>query len=120
MRSRACVSMLALLCGIGVGARAMSSTQHVQTAPQSVKAEQITSQPGQQLFPTVSPDRTVAYSQRYGSDWDVYVLRHAAPPVNLTADSAADDWQAEIFAGRQVAGVSFRESRRRNLHHGSR
>ena len=89
-------AMIAILCGIGVGARAMSSTQYVQTAPQSVKAEQITSQPGQQLFPTVSSDRTVAYSQSYGSDWDVYVLRHAAPPVNLTADSAADDWQAEF------------------------
>jgi Tol biopolymer transport system component len=86
MRAFVCVLMLVSLCAISVGRQAAVSE----------KPAQVTLQPGQQLFPSVAPDKTIAYSQRNGADWDIYVLRHASSPINLTADSAADDWQAEF------------------------
>jgi Tol biopolymer transport system component len=57
---------------------------------------QVTSQAGQQLFPSIAPDKTITFSQRNGTNWDIYVLRHATAPINLTADSAQDDWQQEF------------------------
>src|SRR2546426_11629815 len=87
MRALLCVSMFVSMCVVSLA----------QRATQLEKPTLITSQPGQQLFPSVAAaDKTIAFSQRNGADWDVYVLRHASPPVNLTADSSADDWQAEF------------------------
>ena len=97
MRLRVWLSMLVSLCVLASGRHFMfSQQQQTQSGGQVELPSQITPQQGQQLFPSVAPDRTIAYSQRNGADWDVYVLRHAAPPVNLTADSAADDWQEEF------------------------
>ena len=86
MRAWLCVSMFVFL----------SAASQAQKATQVETPVQIELQPGQQLFPSVAPDKTIAFSQRNGADWDLYVLRHASPPTNLTADSAADDWQAEF------------------------
>ena len=87
MRALLGVSMLASMCALALTESAAQS----QTTPVPV-----TAQSGQQLFPSVAADKTIAFSQRNGADWDIYVLRHASPPVNLTPDSAADDWQAEF------------------------
>lgn len=99
MRGWVCVSMFAFLCAASLA----------QQATQPETPAQLTPQPGQQLFPSVAPDHSIAFSQRNGADWDVYVLRHASPPVNLTPDSAADDWQPEFSAdGKWLA---FRSER---------
>ena len=66
MRAFVCVLMLVSLCAISLGRQAAVSE----------KPAQVTLQPGQQLFPSVAPDKTIAYSQRNGADWDIYVLRH--------------------------------------------
>jgi Tol biopolymer transport system component len=71
----------------------------------------LTSQPGQELFPSVAPDGTLAYSRMDGADWDVFVQRRGASAVNVTADSPADDWQAEFSPdGRWLAFRSERGS----------
>jgi len=69
----------------------------------------VISQPGQQLFPTIAPDKAIAYSQRNGRDWDVYVLRHASLPINLTPNSPGDDWQAEF--SQDGKWLAFRSER---------
>lgn len=86
MRPWPFVFILVFFCIVSLGQPAF------QVAPPG----QVTMGAGQQLFPSVAPDQTIAYSQRNGADWDVYVMRHAAPPVNLTANSTADDWQNEF------------------------
>ncbi len=51
---------------------------------------------GQDLFPSLAPDGTLAYSRFDGGDWDVFVQRSGGEPVNLTSNSDIDDWQAEF------------------------
>jgi Tol biopolymer transport system component len=114
MRALVCVSMFISLCAAAAAQRSTPAETPFQ----------ITSQPGQQLFPSVAPDKSVAFSQRNGADWDVYVVSHATPPINLTPDSAADDWQAEFSpdgkflafrSERNGGGIYMMNSNGRNL-----
>ena len=71
----------------------------------------LTALPGQELFPSVAPDGRLAYSRMDGPDWDVFVQRRGAAPVNVTADSPANDWQAEFSPdGKWLAFRSERDS----------
>src|SRR5262245_26734644 len=67
MRASLCVLLSMSLCAL----------LSAQGPAQPATPAQMTSQPGQQLFPSVAPDKTIAFSQRNGADWDVYVLQHA-------------------------------------------
>src|SRR5262245_15213766 len=76
MRALVCVLVFMSMCAVYAA----------QRATQPATLAQMTSQSGQQLFPNVGPDKSIVYSQRNGADWDVYVLQHASPPINLTAN----------------------------------
>jgi len=56
---------------------------------------QVTDAPGQELFPSLSPDgRALAYASRATGWWDIYVQRSAGRSVtNLTRGSSADHTQ---------------------------
>ena len=97
MRSRQCLWIAALLCVVGqAGSSSLLGQQPAPGATSGGTPAPVTSLPGQELFPSVAPDGTLAYSRMDGPDWDVFVQRRGANPVNLTADSPVDDWQAEF------------------------
>jgi Tol biopolymer transport system component/serine/threonine protein kinase len=54
---------------------------------------QLTDQPGQELYPSLSPDgKAVIYAVRTPDDWDIYWQRVGGnKPLNLTENSPADD-----------------------------
>jgi Tol biopolymer transport system component len=97
--------IVALLCVAGQAAAPSLIGQQRGTSPTP-----LTSLPGQELFPSVAPDGTLAYSRMDGADWDVFVLRRGTGPVNLTADSPVNDWQAEFSPdGKSLAFRSERD-----------
>jgi len=72
---------------------------------------QVTSQPGLELFPSLSPDgRTVAYASPAHGNWDIFVLRVGGKnTVNLTSDSSADDTQPAFSPSGDL--IAFRSER---------
>ncbi len=74
--------------------------------------QQLTDEPGQELYPSLSPDgKTVIYAGRASGNWDIYSLRVGGKnPVNLTKDSTADDTQP-VFSpdGERIAFRSDRD-----------
>ena len=87
-----------------------SSGQQPPAAEQPAQPVQVTSQPGQEIFPSLAPDGRLVYSRIDGGDWDIFLQRAGASPVNLTADSPADDWQAEFSPdGKRLAFRSERD-----------
>lgn len=109
MRSRPWISML-VLCAVALAASSMLFGQQSTLSLPGHTATPTTSLPGQELFPSVAPDGTLAYSRMDGPDWDVFVRRRGANPVNVTGDSAANDWQAEFSPdGRWLAFRSERD-----------
>jgi Tol biopolymer transport system component/serine/threonine protein kinase len=73
---------------------------------------QLTSQAGEELFPSLSPDgRFLAYASYAGDNSDVYVLRAGgARAINLTQDSPADDTQPAFSPdGEHIAFRSERD-----------
>ncbi len=80
--------------------------------PKNTTFIQLTDEPGQELYPSLSPDgKSVIYSGRTSGNWDIYSLRVGGKnPVNLTKDSIADDTQP-VFSpdGEQIAFRSDRD-----------
>ena len=74
------------------GSALLSSQQLLSTGPPT----RVTSEDDHALFPTVARDGALAYSKIDGGDWDIFLQAPGAEAVNLTADSTADDWQAEF------------------------
>jgi Tol biopolymer transport system component len=74
---------------------------------------QLTTDPGGELFPSLSPDGGyLAYASRHeGEDWDVYLLRAGGQrAINLTEDSPADEVQPAFSPdGSRIAFRSTRE-----------
>ena len=56
---------------------------------------QLTDQPGQEIYPSLSPDgKVLIYAGHQSGDWDIYWQRvEGRNPRNLTDDSTADDSQ---------------------------
>jgi len=110
MRSRQCIWIVGLLCVVGQAGSSMLFGQQPAPAVTFATSTPLTSLPGQELFPSVAPDGTLAYSRMDGPDWDIYVRRRGANPVNVTADSPSNDWQAEFSPdGRWLAFRSERD-----------
>jgi Tol biopolymer transport system component/predicted Ser/Thr protein kinase len=72
---------------------------------------QLTDQPGQELYPSLSPDgKSLLYASRASGNWDIYLQRVGGKnPINLTKSSPADDTQPAFSPdGEQIA---FRSER---------
>ncbi len=72
---------------------------------------QLTTAPGQEIYPSLSPDgKLVVYASAEAGNWDIYLQRvSGATPINLTKDSTADDTQPAFSPdGEQIV---FRSSR---------
>ena len=73
---------------------------------------QLTDQPGEELYPSLSPDgKSFVYASSASGNWDVYLQRVGGKnPVNLTKDSPSDDTQP-VFSpdGEQIAFRSERD-----------
>ena len=73
---------------------------------------QLTDQPGQELYPSLSPDgRSLVYASQASGNWDIYFQRvGGTTALNLTKDSAADDTQPAFSPdGQQIAFRSERD-----------
>jgi serine/threonine protein kinase len=73
---------------------------------------QITDQPGQELYPSLSPDgRSLLYASQASGNWDIYLQRvGGTTAVNLTSDSLADDTQPAFSPdGERIAFRSERD-----------
>jgi Tol biopolymer transport system component/serine/threonine protein kinase len=73
---------------------------------------QVTSAPGPEFFPTLSPDgQMLAYSARHAGRWDIFIQRiEGQRPIDLTGEAKSDDVQPAFSPdGRQIAFRSSRE-----------
>ena len=72
---------------------------------------QLTSQPGAELSPSVSPDgRSVVYAGSQSGNWDIYLLRVGGKnAINLTKDSVDDDSQPAFSPDGDF--IAFRSER---------
>jgi len=73
---------------------------------------QLTEEPDQELFPSISPDgKSIIYASRAAGNWDIYLRRVGGKnPTNLTEDSDADDTQPAYSPdGERIVFQSDRE-----------
>ena len=78
----------------------------------NVSFTQLTDQPGTELFPSLLPDgKSIVYASKASGNWDLYLQRVGGKnPVNLTADSTADETQPSFSPdGERIAFRSERE-----------
>ncbi len=75
------------------------------------KFTQLTSQGGEELFPSISADsQSFIFTSRESGNWDIYFQRLGdANPTNLTKDSLANDTQG-VFS-RDGNSIAFRSER---------
>ena len=73
---------------------------------------QLTSQPGEEYFPSIAPDGdSFVYASYASGNWDIYLRRvEGERAINLTGDSLAEDTQP-VFSpdGQQIAFRSERD-----------
>jgi eukaryotic-like serine/threonine-protein kinase len=76
-----------------------------------VEFTQVTHAPGEELFPSLSPDgRTIVYASAAAGNLDIYSQRVGGEnPVNLTRDSPVDDTQPAL--SRDGERIAFRSER---------
>jgi Tol biopolymer transport system component len=72
---------------------------------------QLTDQPGQELYPSLSPDgRSLVYASQASGNWDIYFQRVGGKTaLNLTKDSAADDTQPAFSPDERIVFRSERD-----------
>ncbi len=81
-------------------------------APRVANFTQLTRTPGQEIYPSLSPDgKMLIYASDEAGNWDIYLQRvSGATPINLTRDSAANDTQPAFSPdGEQIVFRSDRE-----------
>ena len=104
------VSAAVIVLAMGAAAWRMRDTDP-RRAPVPVNFQQLTSQPGGEMFARISPDgQWVIYTGEGQGNRDIYLQRLGGQlPINLTADSPADDEQP-VFSpdGERIV---FRSSR---------
>ena len=111
-RAAAIVALSVLF--IVVSYLAVRSSRYSYAGPEPVRAtySQLTAEPGVELFPSLSPDGGwIVYSGDGAGNRDIYLKSVGGQnPINLTADSPADDDQP-VFSpdGEQIAFWSGRD-----------
>jgi Tol biopolymer transport system component len=73
---------------------------------------QLTTAPGQEIYPSLSPDgKLLVYASAEAGNWDIYLQRvSGAIPINLTRDCATDDTQPAFSPdGEQIVFRSDRD-----------
>jgi len=82
-------------------------------APSPLKATftQLTDQPGQELYPSLSPDgESLVYASLTSGNWDIWLQRVGSKaPVNLTKDSLYSDTQPAFSPDGEI--IAFRSER---------
>ena len=107
---------LALLLVVAVAvffAWRRSRTREISDPPfRNLNFTQLTDQPGTELFPSLLPDgKSIVYASKASGNWDLYLQRVGGKnPLNLTADSNADETQPSFSPdGERIAFRSERE-----------
>ena len=101
--SVACVIIYALIRGVG---------EESFAAPVVASFSRLTTDPGQELHPSLSPDgKFVAYQKQVEGQWDIFLLRVGGHnSTNLTKDSPEDDIHPAFSPdGESIAFRSERE-----------
>ncbi len=85
--------------------------QEAGAPPLNPSFTQLTTQPGPELFPSLSPDgKTVVYASPASGNWDIYALRVGGEnPVNLTVDSPESDMHPAFSPDGE--SIAFRSER---------
>src|SRR5206468_2352113 len=85
--------------------------QEGETSLQNATFTQLTDQPGQELFPSLSPDgKSFLYQSRPSGNWDIYLQRVGGKnPINLTKDTPVDDMQPAFSPDSER--IAFRSDR---------
>jgi len=107
----AALGVVALTAGVAVGLLAWRRDD-AAPALQPGQIAQLTDLPGSEMFPSLSPDGTFfVYAKSFGGNVDLFLQRVAGGhPINLTANSQADDYQAAFSPdGQQIAFRSDRD-----------
>ena len=88
--------------------------------PSQWSFSQLTDQPGQELYPSLSPDgQSLVYASQAAGNWDIYLQRvGGTTALNLTKDSAADDTQPAFSPDGELDRVPIRARRGRIVRHG--
>ena len=105
------VAVLAVLASIAAVLLWRSFGDETRRRPVRATFDQLTSQPGRELFARLSPDgKWVAYTGESAGNRDIYLQSVGGQaPINLTADSPADDEQPAFSPDRER--IAFRSSR---------
>jgi Tol biopolymer transport system component len=104
---------LAVVAGLLLVAGAVVTwwVKQPKAAERQATFTQLTDQPGQELYPSLSPDgKSLVYASRASGKWDIYLQRVGGKnPINLTKSSPSDDTQPSFSPdGEEIA---FRSER---------
>ncbi len=105
----------AVVIGLAITAYLLWSGLETRKAPSAMgiaNFTQLTSAPGQEIYPSLSPDgKLLVYASAEAGNWDIYLQRvSGATPINLTRDSVADDTQPAFSPdGEQIVFRSDRD-----------
>ena len=113
-RIRTGAVILAALClaAIAVALWTWRTPRQTATAAPAVSGfVQLTDQPGQERFPSLSPDgKSVVYASQATGNWDIYLQRVGGRnPINLTRDCLDDDSQPAFSPDGE--SIAFRSER---------
>jgi len=89
-----------------------SETTKAPPAMRVANFTQLTTAPGQEIYPSLAPDgKLLVYASAAAGNWDIYLQRvSGATPINLTRDSAVDDTQPAFSPdGEQIVFRSDRD-----------
>jgi Tol biopolymer transport system component len=98
--------------GIGYLLRPGELAYQTTGAPIEGTLTRVTSQPGREYFPSLSPDgEFIVYASDDSGNWDIFFQRvDGETALNLTENSAADDTQPALSpAGKRIAFRSERD-----------
>lgn len=107
----ALVTLIVLSLGIGSMFLNQPVSLSQKDTTRNFKFTQLTSQGGEELFPSFSPDgQSFIFTSRESGNWDIYFQRLGdANPTNLTKDSFANDTQGVFSTNGE--SIAFRSER---------